>query len=1127
MSTLLSDTTRKCRTAVRGFFASTAGGASWKKWDLVVAVMVVGVAMACSEAAKQPASPDLSPALTPSFAAGTAGNGPGQCLLLDTDSANFINNVNDLNCTSNDVDISFARVTRYSINGGAFADLDSGEVISCVPGDTIEAVTDALIQNNAQERYDLGLWINSSGGSALTGSSCQHYNLVVGAPGVSVLETGGQGGTPDQCGDVAAGVLVTVPLDTLTLVCPGGGATTVTVDACAAWANGTTGSGDRICPVTPPGGAEGFRRGTTPQTTAKCRCEPLNLPIEVKSVLRIEKQTIPNGSGQSFTFTPNYNGGATFNLSDGQTNASPPLSAGTYTAAETVPAGWTLTSRTCHVTGSPGTPKTFTPITDGVSVALSNGEDITCVFTNTQDATLRVNKICVPTTDTGLFNLRIDGATAGTGANAACGGTTGAVVVTAASHTVSETAGTGTNLTNYTSVIGGDCAADGSVTVSAGQAKVCTITNTRKPTLTVNKICVPTNDPGLFNLRIDGATAGTGANAACGGTTGAVVSTIGAHTVSETAGTGTNLADYASLIGGDCAADGTVSLAAGDNKVCTITNTKKATLTVNKICVPTTDTGLFNLRIDGATAGTGANAACGGTTGAVTVTATAHTVSETAGTGTNLTNYTSVIGGDCAADGTVTLAAGDNKTCTITNTRKPTLTVNKVCVPTTDTGLFNLRIDGATAGTGADAACGGTTGAVVSTIGAHTVSETAGTGTNLSNYTSVIGGDCAADGTVSLAAGQNKTCSITNTRKPTLRVNKVCVPTTDTGLFNLRIDGANAGTGANAACGGTTGFVEVTVGAHTVSETAGTATNLANYNTVIGGDCAADGTVSLAAGQNKTCTITNNRLPNLKVVKQLLGASATFAFTGTGTGVSANFSLTPPTDGADSVTFSNIAIGIKTITETLLNGYLLTDLSCDKGGVIYNPDSTQTVSVDLAYGDNVRCVFVNNQQVGTVTRTQGFWQTHRNLAEVVWFGGEWNGIIYAGVADKTLCGKNIDTIEKLMGGFWSNIAQTQGPPKTKRSALDQARMRLLQQLLAAMLNQAAFGSSPDGTGDDYSIAEAEVALCGTDITAINDAAADMAAFNEGGDEGDFTPGGSANAKLAKSTANLAFWDSWV
>ena len=60
-----------------------------------------------------------------------------------------------------------------------------------------------------------------------------------------------------------------------------------------------------------------------------------------------------------------------------------------------------------------------------------------------------------------------------------------------------------------------------------------------------------------------------------------------------------------------------------------------------------------------------------------------------------------------------------------------------------------------------DAACGSDTGPQVYTAGAHTVSETAGTGTDLGNYTAVISGDCSAAGAVTLAAGQNAICTIT------------------------------------------------------------------------------------------------------------------------------------------------------------------------------------------------------------------------------------------------------------------------------------------------------------------------------------------------------------------------------
>ena len=72
-------------------------------------------------------------------------------------------------------------------------------------------------------------------------------------------------------------------------------------------------------------------------------------------------------------------------------------------------------------------------------------------------------------------------------------------------------------------------------------------------------------------------------------------------------------------------------------------------------------------------------------------------------------------------------------------------------------------------------------------------------------------------------------------------------------LFNLRIDGVVVRANTN----GNSGFQPVTPGNHTVDETGGTGTNLGAFFTVIGGDCAADGTVSLALGDHKTCTITN------------------------------------------------------------------------------------------------------------------------------------------------------------------------------------------------------------------------------------------------------------------------------
>ena len=73
-------------------------------------------------------------------------------------------------------------------------------------------------------------------------------------------------------------------------------------------------------------------------------------------------------------------------------------------------------------------------------------------------------------------------------------------------------------------------------------------------------------------------------------------------------------------------------------------------------------------------------------------------------------------------------------------------------------------------------------------------------------------------------------------------------------LFNLKIDGVTVAANINA---GRTGPHFVSPGNHTVGETGGTNTPIGIFHTVIGGDCAENGTVNLAIGDSKTCTITN------------------------------------------------------------------------------------------------------------------------------------------------------------------------------------------------------------------------------------------------------------------------------
>ncbi len=489
-----------------------------KRWLTSTAFACTAIlAVACSKEDTLVAPSESVSLPPPSFNATTPPNGSGACLGADAVAGDITSGLavpgdgSDLNCTSNDVDISQAVITEFRVGNppaGSFIPLPPGGTIDCLTGETIEAKTVLLVQNNAKARYDLGAWINpdpdeadptGNGLGAQLGTSCLHFNLVVGQGGSTLLDN-----TPDSCGDVSAGQLLNIDLETLSFECKDDdGNGTVDIDACAAWHNSTTGAGEVICPLSPPkaGDPTGFRHGTGPETKAKCRCEGLNLPINIKSVLRVTKVTVPDPDptepDQEFDFTPTGYG-APFSLSNGETNSSGAIDAGTYSVAETVPTGWDLTnlgSIVC-VNTSDSSAHAHTVTSNSVEVELGPGEDVTCTFTNALIPTLKVTKLLDPTDDGGKFDLKIDTVVCFTdaGHNDSCG----PQEVTVGSHTVSEAAGTSTDLADYNSVVGGECAPNGSVTLAIGDAKECTITNTlKRGKIIIKKVTDPTGGTGF------------------------------------------------------------------------------------------------------------------------------------------------------------------------------------------------------------------------------------------------------------------------------------------------------------------------------------------------------------------------------------------------------------------------------------------------------------------------------------------------------------------------------------------------------------------------------------------------------------------------------------------------------
>jgi len=381
-------------------------------------------------------------------------------------------------------------------------------------------------------------------------------------------------------------------------------------------------------------------------------------------------------------------GGESYSSSTVHANAGA-YSAAAYNVSEPANDKYELKSLVCSVTAAYNKPKYGSANTDvanrAVAIKVGVGEKVDCTFTNQRKTgTITVKKALVPATDTGKFDLQVDGKNVATqvGDNGY-----GSTTVASGTHTVGEAGASLGDYSSYTSCknAAGYEVAKGSgvlnVTVAGKDAITCTITNTRKTgTIVVKKQLMPSTDPGLFDLQVDGADVAT--QVGDGGTGSKVVNT-GTHTVGES---GANLADYASSTACKNAAGYSVAVSAagalnvgdGDTITCTITNTRKTgTIIVKKLLLPATDGGKFDLKVDGADVATQVG---DGGTGSKVVNTGTHTVGEA---GANLAAYTSST--SCAdAEGTevakgtgdvdVTVGDGATITCTITNTRKPTPT---------------------------------------------------------------------------------------------------------------------------------------------------------------------------------------------------------------------------------------------------------------------------------------------------------------------------------------------------------------------------------------------------------------------------------------------------------------------
>ena len=214
-----------------------------------------------------------------------------------------------------------------------------------------------------------------------------------------------------------------------------------------------------------------------------------------------------------------------------------------------------------------------------------------------------------------------------------------------------------------------------------------------------------------------------------------------------------------------------------------------------------------------------------------------------------------------------------------------------------------------------------------------------------------------------------------------------------------------------------------------------------------------------------------------------------------------------------------------------------------------NPEYTNLTHTN----DPLECFTVSTPT--EITRTQGYWQTHVTQVNATLHATFNVSDLSSGVCTDcssdllrvggAVSGKTIDDLPSVFAAFHSSIAFDDNK-NNKRTSLEHAKMQVMQQLMAAMLNCRAFGSNPGlddglgGTGLPILSAQCDAPVgtaAGNAINVDTDSAANRAelirmngilgAFNESGDNQDFPTGfvnSKALPKLAKGIAHSIFTD---
>jgi len=664
------------------------------------------------------------------------------------------------------------------------------------------------------------------------------------------------------------------------------------------------------------------------------------------------------GSALSLAWTLNATGPTGFSGSGPDVSSGTSFSAGNYELSESGgPSGYTASAWNCEGEG--------TQVANTITLAL--GESATCTITNDDDAPSLTLVKKITNNNGGLaapsdWTLAATGPTnlGGSGPNVSSGAS-----FSAGSYSLSESGGPAGYTASAWNCEGEGTQVANTITLALGEAATCTVTNDDDaPVLTLVKSVNIDNgglaSPADWTLTATGPTSFSGS--------GPSISSLssfdaGSYNLSESGGS-----DGYSASAWVCEGDGnqidndTITLALGDATTCTIINSDDApSLTLVKEV--TNNNGgdalpsAWTLIAAGPTgfSGSGPSVSNGASFDVGT-----YDLSESGGPDGYSASDWVCDGGIQDDTDTITLALGDDATCTIINDDAgPGLTLKKVV--TNDNGgnappsAWTLTATGPTGFSGSGPSVSNGTDFK---HGTYDLSEGGGPeGYNASTWICDGEGTQIDDDTIVLALGEAATCTITNDDDvPGLTLIKAV--TNNNGGSALPVDWTLHATGPTDISGvgpSVSSGTDFKAGSYDLSESGGPDGYSASAWVCIGGTQDDADTITLDLGESATCTITNDDSDStsLTLVKKVSnngsGSALPSAWTLTAIGPSGfNGSGPNVTSGADFI------VGRYDLSESGgPSGYSASAWAC-VGGTQNDKDT-----ITLALGETVTCTITN------------------------------------------------------------------------------------------------------------------------------------------------------------------------